>query len=133
MWGQQYVLNKAKKIERVTKLSSAEVKLLILIGYYFMVYFIFMTIAGARYEDVFSRSDVYTYLCCELYGHDPNDPCDDSVLQMYRTGGVFTGVLILLLNILGPLLYLVFVVDIQELKEKFGGCIKSFSSSSKTK
>ena len=115
------------------KFSGAEVKLLILIGYYLLVYFISLIIAGVLLREyIFSISDLNSYLCCELFGHDPSDPCDDSTLHKFRSVGVSYGVLILLLSGLSPLVHLVFVVNAQELKEKFGGCIKSLSIPSKT-
>ena len=133
---QQYVLNKAIKLERVIKFSSAEAKLLILIGYYFVVHFVFLIIFSALLRDyVSSISDMFMYLRCELFGHDPSDPCDDSTLHKFRSVGVSLGVLTLLLNGLSPLVHLVYVINAQELKEKFGGCIESLrglSSSSKT-
>ena len=96
-------------------------KLLIFLGYYFVTYFITIIAGGVFLRDIStSASDVVEYILCELNGHDPNDPCDDSVLHQPASVGL--AVLLLLYNGVASIINLMFVVNIQELKEKCGRC-----------
>ena len=100
---------KATKAERLFNFSTSEVKLLILLCCYIVVFFfytIFFAIAST-----YSNTDFYDYLYCELFGHD-----DSCVLphQPAITSGL---VIALVLNGTPPLLFLIFVTNVQDLKQ----------------
>ena len=62
------------------------------------------------------KEELQKYFTCEAKGHDPANPCDKSSLE-----GLYPPVVKILSSILGfliPLVNLVFVVDIQEVKRR---------------
>ena len=94
-------------------------KLLILFGYYFIVYIlyiIFYMIISTHYFNYIK--DVLTYLVCEHI--DISASC--SSIKVVQPVGVLLAVLTLLLNGISPLVHLIFVVDIQEMKEMCKKC-----------
>ena len=93
--------------------GATEVKLLILVGYFFIHFLMYMVIFGAI---VNYNLEIFDYFYCELSGHDPNDPCDDSVLVLPASIALL--VFTVVLNAVTPLMLLMFVVNVKELKEK---------------
>ena len=115
---QHYVLVKCTKLERLFNFSTAEVKLLMLLCYFvviFFIYFVIFAVIGTEYY-----LSIFDYLHCELGGYDPNNPCDDSVL--FQPASVSLVVFTLVLNVTAPFMHLLFVVNVQELKEMCKKC-----------
>ena len=98
--------------------GATEVKLLILVGYYFIVFLIFMVIFGVTNNN--NNLDLLGYFHCEVSGHDPNNPCDDSVLRSPTS--IAVSVIPVVLNVMTSFVLLIFVVNVKELKEKFQKC-----------
>ena len=114
---QQFIFVKIRKSEKILKLNSSEVKLLILVCYYVIVYLLYwiISLVALNSSSVDSISNVVDYLSCEGFGNDPNKPCNadifgNSTVLMYA---IFT----LLLNGLSPAVYLMYVVNTQKIKE----------------
>ena len=70
-------------------------------------------VIGIDYLDYIT--DVLKYLLCELFGHDPLSPCDAT--KLLQPVGFLTAILTLLLFGVSPFIHLIFVIDIQEMKE----------------
>ena len=94
-------------------------KLLILFGYYFIVYIlyiIFFMIIGTHYFSYIK--DILTYLVCEHV----NIGLFCSSAEIVQPVGVLLAVFTLLLNGISPFMHLIFVVDVQEMKEMCRKC-----------
>ena len=62
------------------------------------------------------KNELQKYYICEAKGHDPANPCDKSSLE-----GLYQPVIKIFFIILGfliPLVNLVFVIDVQEVKRR---------------
>ena len=98
-------------------LNVAERKLLIIFCYYVVSTVVNLT----AFSDFASKSDIFEvelnrYFACELAGHDPSNPCPRTF------EGVWTEVPVIIaygLHGILPLVNLIFVVSLQELREKF--------------
>ena len=117
---------KSTKLDRLLNFSTAEVKLLILLCYFVVLFFIYLVIFAITGIDYNINFDIFDYLHCELHGYDPNDPCDDSVL--FQPDDFLLLVLTVVLNVTAQLMFLLFVVNVQELKEMCKKLHKKLSS-----
>ena len=97
-------------------MSRSEQKILIVICYYIVVSVVFLTgfADASRKADIF-KENFYKYLLCEQSGHDPNNPCDRSVLETFSY--ILTIFSYGLHGIL-PLVNLIFTIDFREINMK---------------
>ena len=124
---QHFVLVKSTKLDQLLNFSTAEVKLLIFLCYFVVTFFISLVIFAITGIDYDTNFDFFDYLHCELGGYDSNDPCDDSVL--FQSNSVtLRSIFTLMLNVTAPLMFLLFVVNVQELKEMCKKLHKKLSS-----
>ena len=72
------------------------------------------------------QTKVTSYFICEQNGHDPTAPCNRSGLENLHNQGIL--LLAYMFTFLAPAVNFVFVVDYQELMQKF----KNLRSSKKT-
>ena len=93
-----------------------EVKLLILVGNFCLHFLIYMILFGVT---IINYNFDLDYFTCEFSGHNPNNPCDDSVL--ISPASIVLSVFTVVLEVT-PLMLLVFVTNVKELKEKFKKC-----------
>ena len=98
--------------------STAEKKLLIVFIYYILLYVIslFGLSLGIQIADDL-QTNLLSYFICEQNGHDPTAPCDRSGFESLHNQGIL--LLSYILAFLAPAVNFVFVVDYQELKQKF--------------
>jgi len=96
------------------RVSSAEVKLLILITHYFVIYALSIVLSVTG-DDLFQES--IKYLVCEMLGSDPNDPCHTTAILSHPlvTADIFFAVVFFGIS---PIMHLMFIVSLQKTKEK---------------
>ena len=119
------------KIDKSTiplKLDTAQKKLLIVFCYYVVLTVIALTsfTLATRNTGVIVNS-AKRYFLCEQNGHDPSEPCSRSELErlMNPTGITLSFILAMALF---PVVNLVYIVNIQELKELWRKCLVKMSS-----
>ena len=104
-------------------LKCSERKLLIIICYYILVTVITLT----GFTDLSRKSDLFEqrlneYFLCELFGHDPNNPCDRTNLE--ETFSIPLSIISYALHGVLPLVNLIFIIDAKEIKMKYWKAIK---------
>lgn len=98
--------------------STAEKKLLIVFTYYTFFYVIaLVAFSLAKQITETLQTELISYFVCEQNGHDPSAPCDRSGFENLFNQGIL--LLSYILVFLAPAVNFVFVVDYQELKQKF--------------
>ena len=111
--------------------STAEKKLLIVFTYYIFLYVISelnFTLAIQIADSL--QTKVFSYFICEKNGCDPSAPCDRSGFENLLNHGII--LLSSILSFLAPAVNFVFVVDYQELKQKFNNLRSSKKTTRKT-
>ena len=102
-------------IKKVLKMRSGEVKVLI-ISCYYAIFAVFIvttfTITNVQKHEQFT-SDITTYFMCEAAGTVRE--CDKSFVD--HTGDIFTILSIILIGLF-PIVNLIYVLNIRELKQK---------------
>ena len=108
-------------------MSYSEHKILIIICYYIIVSVVFLTgfTEASRNADIFGDK-LYRYLMCERSGHDPNNPCDRTVLE---TSSYILTIFSYGLNGVLPCVNLLFTIDISEIKTKYQKMVNRMKSS----
>lgn len=95
------------KLDPLFNFSTAEIKLLVLLCYFvllFMTSLILLAVAGSNYYD-----EVTSFFHC---GNSPNGSC--GAAQSSSTATVIIG---LVFNVTTPSMFLLFVVNVKELKD----------------
>ena len=111
--------------------STAEKKLLIVFTYYIFLYVIAelnFTLAIQIADTL--QTEVFSYFLCEQNGCDPSAPCDRSGFENLLNQGII--LLSSILSFLSPAVNFVFVVDYQELKQKFNNLRSSKKTTRQT-
>ena len=105
------------------KISMAERKILIIFCYYVLLVVIALIAFSATTRNgVQFAAGVADYWRCELTGVAPENPCDELRASLERLSfPVLTSFAYILLGII-PAVHLIFVVNINELKQKFKTC-----------
>ena len=76
---------------------------------------------STRNSEIISE-ELLNYFVCEGRGNDPNNPCDRNTFSQYLIPELTT-ISLVLIEIF-PVINLVYVLSIKELKEKFKSCAK---------
>ena len=120
---QRYGLLQAKKSKDVFKIGTAERKILITFCYYVLLAVVDLTsfTIATRNSELFVE-ELFNYFTCEQNGNNPNSPCDTNNFRRLSTPWL-TIVSLFLINLV-PVVHLVYVVKINELKKKFMNCVK---------
>ena len=95
-------------------------KLLVLVACYFMIFVIFLVTQAVLFT-YYLDSDydaIFDFYRCELSGHANDDPCDETAISQT----VWYAVLSLIVDVVSPVMLMIFVVNVQELKEMYRGC-----------
>ena len=103
--------------------GTAEKKLLFVFFYYVLLSVVAITsfALGTRNASPFVKN-IQRYFFCEQSGHDPNNPCSRSEFEKLSNPSITTLSYILLA--IFPVINLVFVVNIQELKQSWRRLLK---------
>ena len=115
---QEYGLLKARKSKDVFQIGTAEKKILITFCYYVLLTVVVLTTftIKTRNSELFVE-ELSNYFACEERGNDPNNPCDRNTFCQLSYPWL-SAISFMLLYML-PVVNLVYVLNIKELKEKF--------------
>ena len=116
---QQHGLFQARQTTKSHKIriGIAERKILLVFMYFvFLAVPTLLSFSQATRDDELFAKTLLIYFDCERNGYDPDNPCDTSSYRKFIALIVFVPLSFILIG-LYPLLNLVFVVDVQELKQ----------------